>query len=227
VFVTHDIDEAIKLGDMVGVFQVGGGLVQYDTPQHLLRAPATEFVADFLGVDRGIRALSFRPADQVTLGTADIIELAGADVAGAGRAVTATGIEPGPDWLLVVDADRRPAGWLAPRTPAGTRTGTAAVDRTALAPLERTFRPDRDSLRVALDSAVLSPSGRAVAVDAEGRVVGTADPAGLAAAIRAGHTADASADAAAVADAVAAADAVAGATDALTGAADGTSDGGR
>ncbi|MDT4987421.1 MAG: osmoprotectant transport system ATP-binding protein [Micromonosporaceae bacterium] len=223
VFVTHDIDEAIKLGDMVGVFQVGGGLVQYDTPQHLLRVPATPFVADFLGVDRGIRGLSFRPADQVTLGTDDVIELDGAQRAGAagvtdaGRAALATGIEPGHDWLLVVDGDRRPAGWLAPRAATGARAGPEAAGRTALAPLQRTFRPDRDSLRVALDSAVLSPSGRAVAVDATGRLVGTADPAGLAAAIRAGHTADAADDAAV-------SDAADDAADPVTG---GAPDGGR
>jgi osmoprotectant transport system ATP-binding protein len=204
VFVTHDIDEAIKLGDMVGVFQVGGGLVQYDTPDHLLRAPATRFVADFLGVDRGIRGLSFRPADQVPLRTDDVVELDAPGVAGATRAAAA-GVEP--DWLLVVDADRRPVGWLAPTTPTGARTNSGPVDRTALAPVERTFRPDRDSLRVALDSAVLSPAGRAVAVDAEGRFIGTADPAGLAAAIQAAHTADAATDADAThADRIVAAD---------------------
>jgi osmoprotectant transport system ATP-binding protein len=170
VFVTHDIDEAIKIGDMVGVFRVGGGLVQYDTPENLLNAPADEFVADFLGVDRGIRSLQFRPADALALDTGGVVAV--------GDAVPAA---PGDAWLLVVDGDRRPAGWLS-RAAAGSTVGDAD-----LTPVARTFRPDRDSLRVALDSAVLAPSGRAVAVDADGRLLGTAGHADLVAAI---HSSD-------------------------------------
>jgi osmoprotectant transport system ATP-binding protein len=171
VFVTHDIDEAIKLGDMVGVFQVGGGLVQYDTPQRLLAAPATDFVADFLGVDRGIRGLSFIPSTRLPLSDSGVVAL--------GSPATADGH----DWLLALDGDRRPAGWVS----ADARSG-GPIGAGDLTPLGRTFRPDADSLRVALDSAVLSPSGRAVAVDPDGRFLGTADQRDLAAAIQ---TADA------------------------------------
>jgi osmoprotectant transport system ATP-binding protein len=169
VFVTHDIDEAIKIGDMVGVFRVGGGLVQYDTPERLLAAPADEFVADFLGVDRGIRRLQFRPADGLALDNGGVVAV--------GDPVPAA---PGDGWLLVVDGDRRPAGWLASGS-----AGGGTVDDGDLEPIGRTFRPDRDSLRVALDSAVLAPSGRAVAVDADGRLLGTADQSDLAKAIHA------------------------------------------
>jgi len=63
VFVTHDIDEAIKLGDNIAVMRVGGRLAQMDTPAGLLSAPHDEFVARFIGRDRGYRALSFQPAD--------------------------------------------------------------------------------------------------------------------------------------------------------------------
>ncbi|GAA2572871.1 hypothetical protein GCM10010411_00630 [Actinomadura fulvescens] len=59
VFVTHDIDEAIKLGHKIAVFQVGGRLAQYATPQELLDAPADDFVRDFLGGERGIKRLRF------------------------------------------------------------------------------------------------------------------------------------------------------------------------
>src|SRR5690606_30100545 len=62
VFVTHDIDEAIKLGDRIAVFQTGGRLVQVDTPETLLARPANDFVAGLIGHDRGIRPLSFVPA---------------------------------------------------------------------------------------------------------------------------------------------------------------------
>src|SRR5439155_6569824 len=88
--------------------------------------------------------------------------------------------EHGADWVLVVDAERRPLGWLAladlPLD--GILTGQRP------SPVGRSFRPDTDSLRVALDSAVLSPAGLAVAVDADGRLLGTAAQSDIAAAIR-------------------------------------------
>jgi osmoprotectant transport system ATP-binding protein len=62
VFVTHDIDEAIKLGDQVAIFRQGGELVQFASPQELLASPTNEFVAGFVGRDRGFRGLSFLPA---------------------------------------------------------------------------------------------------------------------------------------------------------------------
>ncbi|WP_030437269.1 ABC transporter ATP-binding protein, partial [Actinoplanes subtropicus] len=60
--VTHDIDEAIKLGDVVAIFRQGGVLAQVGTPQELLTQPADEFVAEFVGRDRGLRSLSFESA---------------------------------------------------------------------------------------------------------------------------------------------------------------------
>ena len=60
MFVTHDIDEAVKLGDKVAVLRVGGKLAQFDEPGELLARPADDFVADFVGRDRGYRALGFR-----------------------------------------------------------------------------------------------------------------------------------------------------------------------
>ena len=67
VFVTHDIDEATVLGDKVAVFAVGGKLAQYAAPQEILRAPASDFVASFVGRDRGFRHLGFSPSDGVTI----------------------------------------------------------------------------------------------------------------------------------------------------------------
>jgi osmoprotectant transport system ATP-binding protein len=132
VFVTHDIDEAIKLGDTVAVMRVGGRLAQVADPATLLTEPADDFVREFLGRDRGIRRLSFIPAE--------------------GVAVT-----PAPD-DLEVDPEGRPRGWRA---------------EGRLLPYGM-FDPERDSLRVALDAALLAPNGAAVAVDREGRVRGVA-----------------------------------------------------
>ena len=67
VFVTHDIDEAIKLGDKVAVLRVGGTLAQFDSPSDLLRHPDDDFVKGFVGRDRGYRALQFMPAEGLPL----------------------------------------------------------------------------------------------------------------------------------------------------------------
>ena len=151
VFVTHDIDEATVLGDKVAVFAVGGRLAQYATPEEILRAPANDFVASFVGRDRGFRHLGFTPSDGVTVHTVPTIVRGphgdDTDPAAAGG------------WQLVVDAELRPLGWASPGT-----------DKE-LIPGGSLFRPG-DSLRRALDAALSSPSGLGVAVDSEGKVLG-------------------------------------------------------
>jgi osmoprotectant transport system ATP-binding protein len=67
VFVTHDIDEAIKMGDRICILREGGVLAQYDTPEAILSAPADDFVARFVGADRGLKRLALRRLDQVDL----------------------------------------------------------------------------------------------------------------------------------------------------------------
>ena len=67
IFVTHDIDEAIKLGDRIAIFREGGVLVQYDTPDAILASPADDFVARFVGADRGLKRLALRRLDEVEL----------------------------------------------------------------------------------------------------------------------------------------------------------------
>jgi osmoprotectant transport system ATP-binding protein len=67
VFVTHDIDEAIKMGDRIAILRSGGRLAQYDTPREILIHPADEFVAEFVGADRGIKRLSLTTLDELEL----------------------------------------------------------------------------------------------------------------------------------------------------------------
>ncbi|WP_200302002.1 ABC transporter ATP-binding protein [Streptomyces adelaidensis] len=162
VFVTHDIDEAIKLGDNIAVFRTGGKLAQFDTPERLLAHPADDFVADFVGQDRGIRRLSFVNAAELPLRDGPVLP-ATAPVAQA-RAAD----EP---WVLVVDEGRRPLGWASV---AELADGGTLAD-ASLTPLGHTFSLVGDSARAALDSALLSPARLAVGVDAEGAVVGVAD----------------------------------------------------
>jgi len=68
LFVTHDIDEAIRLGDRIAIFRQGGKLAQYDTPEEILRRPADEFVAEFVGADRALKVLSLHTLADLELG---------------------------------------------------------------------------------------------------------------------------------------------------------------
>ena len=74
VFVTHDIEEAVKMGDRIAILEVGGVLAQYDTPAAVLGSPASPFVADFVGSDRGLKRLRVTPIAR------DTLELAGESV---------------------------------------------------------------------------------------------------------------------------------------------------
>jgi osmoprotectant transport system ATP-binding protein len=172
VFVTHDIDEAIKIGDRVAVFRVGGRLAQYATPAALLAKPADDFVASFVGRDRGYRALGFLTAGGVPVGPVATV-----------RAGTATG-EAGDalvdGWAVVVDERGRPLGWLSAEL-LSTMDESVGVDRLvsggSLFEVDSVTGGTAGSLRNALDSALSSPAAIGIAVDGDGAVVGgvTAD----------------------------------------------------
>jgi osmoprotectant transport system ATP-binding protein len=158
LFVTHDIDEAIKLGDQVAVLRVGGKLAQLAEPAYLLAHPVDDFVAGFVGRDRGYRALGFHETPDLQLTSEPTIGL-GATPDQA-RSASSDG------WLLVVDGDRKPLGWVEPH-----RLGRA-VDREMLhrgGTVARVHGP----LRAVLDAALSSPSRRGVLVDDEGVLAGT------------------------------------------------------
>ncbi|MFC9324471.1 ABC transporter ATP-binding protein [Kitasatospora sp. NPDC057015] len=154
LFVTHDIEEAVKLGDQVVVLREHGQVAQLADPHTLLTAPVDEGVAAFLGRDRGLRGLGLRPASTVT------------------TRPLADGLRYG-SWELTLDDTRRPIGWI-------DRAADAALLPAA------GYRPATDTLRAALDAAVLSPVGVAVALDAEGRATGTATREAVLAALSAG-----------------------------------------
>src|SRR6202789_628102 len=113
VFVTHDIEEAAKLGDRIAVLSRGGVLEQYDTPAEILGRPATAFVADFVGVDRGVRRLAV-----MTIEVDDLFNPP--QVAPEGSMLDARSLTAGADsrWAVVVDGQGRLQGWidLAPGT---------------------------------------------------------------------------------------------------------------
>ena len=122
ILITHDIDEAIKLGDQVAILRVGGRLAQVGTPQHLLDEPADAFVEGFVGKDRGYRSLSFLPADGLELERVKVVR--------ERRRRRRRGADPGgrrrrpPDRL----GRPRPAGagasrWARPSSTSRTRCG--------------------------------------------------------------------------------------------------------
>jgi osmoprotectant transport system ATP-binding protein len=100
VFVTHDIDEAIKLGDQVAVLRVGGTLAQLAPPAELLSRPVDAFVAGFVGRDRGYRALGFTSAGTIETHQESTVTMGDPLPSG------------GDEWLLAVDRSGAPQGWL-------------------------------------------------------------------------------------------------------------------
>jgi osmoprotectant transport system ATP-binding protein len=156
VFVTHDIDEAVKLGDKVAVLRVGGVLAQYDQPGQILARPVDDFVDNFVGRDRGYRGLGFLSSDAIPIGELPTIGLG----------------EPVPDddtWVLVVDSEQHPQGWWG----GAERNGATVVEAGHLVPGGSLYDIGSGSLRSALDAALSSPSGVGVAIDGNGAVVGS------------------------------------------------------
>ena len=162
VFVTHDIDEAIAMGDRIAILNVGGVLEQFATPAELLAKPASAFVADFLGEERGLKRLSLRKVSEVTADPGPVVG-ADASAADAGRVAA----EHGTDWVVVVDDDRHLVGWA---------TVDELGDAARLGELDlqqpRLFVYAENSLRAALNAMVSSRVGVAVRLGPQGTYEG-------------------------------------------------------
>jgi osmoprotectant transport system ATP-binding protein len=159
IMVTHDIDEALKLGDRVAVMRVGGHLAQMATPSELLTAPADDFVADFVGRDRGYRSLGFTDSS----GAVDIREEAFVQL---GAPAEEARSKASGAWVLVVDGSRKPLGWAQPERIA------VEVRREDLN-LSGTSASSAGTMRQLLDAALSSPSRRGVVVNSSGEMLGT------------------------------------------------------
>jgi len=160
VMVTHDIDEALKLGDQVVVLRQGGTLAQAATPAELLAAPNDAFVADFVGSARGYRALGFHNSD-------DLLTLNDEPTITVGQSVSTIPSGRG-RWILVVDDKRAPIGWVDTESVRGDRVQDSDVNLSA------TSASRTDPLRDLLNSALSSPSSRCVVTDESGALIGTA-----------------------------------------------------
>ena len=162
IFVTHDVDEAIKMADRIAILQRGGVLAQYDTPAAILASPASEFVERFVGADRGLKRLSLgrvRDLDVIE----PVIVHAGEDRAEIRRRLDGVELH----YALLVDDQGRPLGWIDEHDLAGS----GPVDAGAATPGAPTVEAET-TLRDALSALLGSSVQLGVVVDARERVIG-------------------------------------------------------
>ena len=161
VFVTHDIDEAIKMGDRIAVLRKGGTLAQYASPAELLMFPADPFVEDFVGADRALKRLALQRVRDI-----DLWKGATCRVGEESSAVRARLAEADLEFPLLVDDQGRPKGWLSQRGLSGERVREDLRSRA-----EPVLDLD-DILRDALSDLLATETMYGPVVDAKGMVCG-------------------------------------------------------
>jgi osmoprotectant transport system ATP-binding protein len=181
VFVTHDIEEAVRLGDRIAVMREGGHLEQYDTPATILGNPATPFVADFVGADRGLKRLAVTHIELADLDHPPVVRLDDTAAEAAG-ALSAAGAR----WGVVLDGEGELHGWVGrDRLDAGSDVSAAVRRMEAWVPLD-------SSLKGALSTMLQYDAGWVAVLDAADhhRYVGVLTPATLHEALRRSVDAD-------------------------------------
>jgi osmoprotectant transport system ATP-binding protein len=175
VFVTHDVDEAIKMADRIAVLQVGGVLAQYDPPDRLLAAPASEFVERFVGADRGLKRLSLGRVRDLPLA-----EVATATVGEPLAAVRAR-LPSASSWAVVIDEERRPLGWVG----ASDLADEGRVGPELAEPGSALLQPE-STLRDALSAMLASSVQLGVVVDEHDELLGVVSVDAISATLRDG-----------------------------------------
>jgi osmoprotectant transport system ATP-binding protein len=151
VCVTHDFDEAVKLGDRIVVFDVGARVVQYDTPDAILAEPAEEYVADFVGAGATLKQLTLTRVEDVELRQVTTATV-GADSAAAVAAAQAAG----DDFVVVVDQRGLPISWPTVAELSRTTTVPATVDhRLPVVGLRSTLNDALDTMLAASQGGVV------------------------------------------------------------------------
>ncbi|WP_049758933.1 betaine/proline/choline family ABC transporter ATP-binding protein [Renibacterium salmoninarum] len=164
ICVTHDFDEAVKLGDWIVVFSEGAHIVQYDTPERILAAPANEFVEGFIGSGAGLKQLSLAKVNQVQLTEAATVSI-GSDAAAARAALRNAGHEH----AVVLDDRNRPVQWLSLKQ----------LDRLSV--IGKKIDPrlpvvgSGATLNDALDTMLVSSAGAAIVTGRRGAFLGVID----------------------------------------------------
>ncbi|HYN64905.1 MAG TPA: ABC transporter ATP-binding protein [Candidatus Limnocylindrales bacterium] len=165
VFVTHDVDEAIKMADRIAILERGGVLAQFDTPDAILARPASEFVERFVGADRGLKRLSLGRVRDLELAQPVVVR-PGESRADARRRLDGGG-EGVDGFALLLDAEERPLGWID----AHDLDGDGPIDPETATPGAPTVQPET-TLRDALSAMLLSSVQLGVVVDERERVLG-------------------------------------------------------
>ena len=155
VFVTHDIDEAIKMGDRIAILQERSQIAQFDTPENILTQPANDFVVDFVGAGATLKRLSLSqvgvvPAAHWAVGSIN-------DTPEKLRKLLADSTD---DWILLLDEDKRPQRWASARDLEGGEPGGQAV---------KCILDAETNLYEALDAMIVSSVGCATIIDDDGR----------------------------------------------------------
>jgi osmoprotectant transport system ATP-binding protein len=162
VFVTHDVDEAIKMADRIAILQIGGVLAQYDTPQAILAAPATDFVERFVGADRGLKRLSLARVRDLPL-LEPALARVGEPLVELRRRLQASDL----GYALLVDDRQRPLGWVD----AGQLTGEGSLPADLATPGAPLLEPE-STLRDALSTMLGSSVQLGAVVDEKDAVIG-------------------------------------------------------
>jgi osmoprotectant transport system ATP-binding protein len=174
VFVTHDIDEAIKMGDRIAILQERSVIAQYDTPEHILSNPASQFVANLIGHGAALKRLNLSRVGDIELEQWPTV---GAQDDRAGILAALRASERGS--VLLLDSQRRPLRWLGARdVPSDDGAlDDAGLPADAMLGLEAT-------LNDALNQMLQSNYAAAVVVDREGAYLGVVEFSAVAKAVQ-------------------------------------------
>ncbi|MDT0491940.1 betaine/proline/choline family ABC transporter ATP-binding protein [Streptomyces griseus] len=186
LFVTHDIEEAVRLGDRIAVYG-HGRIEQFDSPATVLGAPATPYVADFVGADRGLKRLSVTPIEESDLDQPPVVHLDDSLAEATARLRT-----EGARWAVVLDGRDNLHGWI-PADSTATPAAKATVREHARQ--MEAWLPLGAPLKQAFATMLQHDAGWIAVVDkeSEGRFLGVLTPARLHEALRRSIDADAQA----------------------------------
>ncbi|TCC50297.1 ATP-binding cassette domain-containing protein [Kribbella capetownensis] len=165
VCVTHDFDEAVKLGDRILILTEGANIAQYDKPEAILAKPADRFVADFVGAGAALKQLTLSRVSEIELSLPTV-----AEVGDSAPDVLRAAQSAGDDSVVVLDGRRRPVDWMWTRDLSDVDKVPAPPEDSDLVTIDR-----RATLNDALDTMLVSSHGCAVVTGRRDEYLGVVD----------------------------------------------------